>query len=205
MVLVAFLFLTACTADPRKDAQAFETRSEAEQAVLNAEQVRAQEQALNEIELQEARRDQEIKDAALEQSKSVYGLMIYWGGITATIALMFVIVSVGRSLKTAIEGFGEAAARKAIVQANLIYLDKATGQYPLLLEHVGKGVYSLTNMNTEKTLLLNTRNESDRLAIRGAMAIQHALVMSNAAVRSKDPTGVAMIAPLILDQNGDEV
>jgi hypothetical protein len=37
------------------------------------------------------------------------------------------------------------------------------------------------------------------VAIRGAIAVRHALVMANAASKSADPTGVAMVQPLVLE------
>lgn len=203
LLIFLLFFLTACAPDPRKEAVAFETRTQAEQQALDEEQARQQQEALNQIALQNKQRQSELFEAVMEKAKVVFGLMVYWGGITATIVLIYVLVSAGRSLKTVIEGAGEAAARKAMVHANLIYIDKSTGQFPQLLEYLGNGKYSLTDLNDHSTMMLDTHNAPDRLAVRGAMAIRHALVMSNAASKSKDPTGVAMISPMVIDQDGE--
>lgn len=197
---IIMILLTACA--PQKiaaEAEAYQTRAETDMAVMNANQLRDQEDKLNAIVIQEATRQQEIKNARTQTVKQVQGWLIYWSGLTMTIVLAYVLISVGRGLSTAIEGSGQAIARKAMVQANLIYLDAKTGQFPQLLEYLGSGRYSLTDLNDHRTLMLDTRNEADLTAVRGAISVRHALVMANAARQSTDPTGMAMIQPLILD------
>jgi len=200
LFLVVAMALFSCAPTPQDVADAEATSSESRQGELDAIQAREQKIKMDAIQVQEAERAQEIKDAGLENAKKIYSAIIYWGGITLVIVLMYVIVSVGKGLNIAIEGAAHAIARAAIVKANLIYLDPKTGQFPQLLEYLGDGNYSLTDMNDHSTLLLNTHNEPDKIAVRGALAVRHALVMSNAASRSKDPTGVAMVQPLIIDQ-----
>lgn len=200
LFILVVMALFGCAPTPQDVADAEATSSESRQGELDAIQAREQKIKMDAIQVQEAERAQEIKDAGLENAKTIYGAIIYWGGITMTIVLMYIIVSVGRGLNTAIEGAAQAIARAAIVKANLIYLDPKTGQFPQLLEYLGDGKYSLTDMNDHSTLLLDTRNEPDKVAVRGALAVRHALVMSNAASKSKDPTGVAMVQPMIIDQ-----
>jgi hypothetical protein len=169
-------------------------------------EVQAQEQALEQkinmdgVALQDAQRNQEIKDAGLDNAKKAAGWLTYYGGMAITISMVALVLSIGAGGSLAVVEIGKAAGRAAMVKANLIYLDKSTGQFPQLLEYLGSGKYSLTDMNDHSTLMLDTRNEADRLAVQGAIAIRHALVLSAAASRSTDPTGVAMVHPLIIEQ-----
>jgi len=199
--IILFMFLlTACA--PQKimaEADAYKTRAEADQAVLDSQQERAQKSALDAITLQETEREQAIKDAGLTEAKEMYVWAVNWIGLTVMLVLMYVIVSVGRGVSFAVEGVGQAAARKAMLQANLIYLDAKTGNFPQLIEYLGNGRYSLTDMNDKSTRFLDTRNEPDRMAVQGAIAVRHALVMSAAASRSKDASGVASIQPFVID------
>ena len=198
-ILLAVLILTACAPDPRRDAAAYATRIQADNAALSADQARQQQTRLDEITIREAERKQEIKDAALDKAKQSAGWVAYWGGVAVTISIVAIIISAGVGSSYALVGAGKASARFAEVKASLIYLDAKTGQFPLLLSPLGNGRYSLTDPSTNSVLMLDTRNEPDRLMVQGAMAVRHALVMSNAAAKSQDPTGVAQVQPLIID------
>jgi|CXWL01.1.fsa_nt_gi hypothetical protein len=198
-VLLVSLALAGCAPNPKDVAKADVMHIEAEQQAMDATRTREQQIKLDEIAIQNAEREQEVKDAALENKKHAMEMVTYWSGIAITISLVIVILSVGASGSIAIYGSGKAVARAAMVKAQLIYLDKSTGQYPLVLEYAGKGIVSLTDPNTNTTLLLNTRNEPDRLMIQTAGAIRHVGVLASAASKSNDPTGVAMVQPLIID------
>jgi hypothetical protein len=199
VLLVVALALFGCMPSPLDVAEADVLRTEARQAELDAIQAREQLARMNEIELEDARREQELKDAALENAKAAAARAAYWGGLALTVSLVIVFLSVGAAAGIAIYGSGQAIARAAMVKANLIHLDKTTGQYPLVLEYVGKGLVTLTDPNTNTTLLLNTRNEPERMMIQTAGAVRHVGVLAAAAGKSKDPTGMAMIQPLVID------
>lgn len=204
VLLVVSLALFGCAPNPKDVAKGEVMRIEAQQNAMDATRAREQQIKIDQIEIQNAQREQEVKDAALVNKKHAMEIITYWSGIAITISLVMVILAVGASGSIAIYGGGKAMARAAMVKAQLIYLDKNTGQYPLVLEYAGKGIVSLTDPNTGITLLLNTRNESDRLMIQSAAAIRHVGVLASAASKSKDPTGVAMIQPLIIEQNMEE-
>jgi hypothetical protein len=199
VLLVVALALFGCMPSPLDVTEADVLRTEARQAELDAIQAREQKALMNEIELADALREQELKDAALENAKAAAARAAYWGGLALTVSLVIVFLSVGAAAGIAIYGSGQAIARAAMVKANLIYLDKATGQFPLVLEYAGKGLVTLTDPNTGATLLLNTRNEPERMMIQTAGAVRHVGVLSAAAGKSKDPTGMAMIQPLVID------
>lgn len=202
--MAAVIFaLTSCTPDPRTIADAQQTDAETYAASELAAQELAQKKILDGIVVDDAKREQLVKEAALENEKYIATVRSLWTGMATTVVLVSLLISAGAGGSIAIVGMGKAAANKALVTSNLIYLDKTTGQFPQLITYVSKGVYSLTDLNDHSTLLLDTRNEADRLAVQGAMAIRHALVMSNAAARSRDAAGVALVAPLIIEQNSE--
>ena len=198
-LLLVSMALAGCAPNPKDIAKAEVLRSEAQQSALDATRAREQQTRLDEIEIQNAEREQEVKDAALVNKKHASEKVTYWSGIAITISLVIVILAIGVSGSIAIYGSGRAFARAAMVRAQLIYLDKNTGQYPLVLEYAGKGLVTLTDPNTNTTLLLNTRNEPDRLMIQSAAAIRHVGILANASSKSKDSAGVAMVQPLIID------
>lgn len=205
--LIFLIFvLSACTPDPRRQAEADAMREATNQKRLDAEQARSQRDDLNAAQVADARRNAAVKDAALEDAKIVARWMTRFAGAALIFTLCFTVVSVGQAARKAVLGMGEAAARAAMVRANLIYLDPKTGNYPALLEYVGNGRYSMTDMNTKTTMLLDTRNDPDRLMVRGAMAVRHVGVLSSNAAKSKDAEGVSIIQPLILDAEvNDEI
>ncbi len=199
LILTVVLFLTACASDHRNEADAYETRTVADQAALDAEQMRSHQAALNAIELAEAERAAQIREANKAQSAQTMGWILRYGGMALTVSAVMVSLAAGAGLSAALIEGGRAAGRAAMVKANLIPLDRATGQYPALIQYMGNGHYSLTDANTGLTLELDTRNEADRAMVAGAMAVRHALVMSTAAAKSKDAEGVAMIQPMVLE------
>jgi hypothetical protein len=198
------LMLFGCIPDPKDAAEADVLRTEARQAELDAIQAREQKIKLDEIIVQDAEREQLVKDAGLANAELTAARVAYWSGLALTVSLVLMILTFGASASVAMYGTGKAVARAAMVKAQLIYLDKTTGQYPLVLEYAGKGIVSLTDPNRKYTIMLDTRNEPDRLMIQTAGAIQHVGVLSSAASKSKDPTGVAMIQPWIIDQNTEQ-
>lgn len=197
--LAVALALVGCAPNPKDVVEGKVMQIEAEQKAMDATRAREQQIKMDEIEIQNAQRAQEVKDAALVNKKHAMEMVTYWSGIAITISMVIMILAVGASGSIAIYGSCRAFARAAMVRAQLVYLDKATGQFPLVLEYAGKGIVSLTDPNTNTTLLLNTRNEPDRLMIQTAGAIRHVGVLANASSKSKDPTGVAMVQPLIID------
>lgn len=199
ILLILSVTLLGCAPNPKDVAKGEETRLLAEQDAADQAQEREHKIRMDEIELQEAEREQAVKDAALENAKLAAQRVAYWGGLALTLSIVLMILTVGASGSIAIYGSGKAIARAAMVKANLIYLDEATGQYPLVLEYAGRGIVSLTDPNTGMTLLLDTRNEADRLMIQSSAAVRHVGVLASAASKSKDPTGVAMIRPLVIE------
>lgn len=203
---IFIVFLAGCAPDPRRAAEADKIYAEAdairvqtERSAISAAEGQRLQAELNNIQLADEKRKQQVKDAALANMKLWSGRIAWVSGIALSLAVVLVICSVAQAARITITGLGEATARAAMVKANLVYLDQKTGQYPVLLEYVSKGVYSMTDINTGITLMLDTRNEPDRLMIQTAGAVRHVGVLASHAERSNDPTGVAMIQPLIIE------
>lgn len=162
IVLIVFA-LTACAPDPRDVADAHRTTILADQEAADREQARAMRQAEWERTLPE-------RLAALNRA-----LLI--GSISLSVFLATAAVGGG----WAAIGAGKAAARAAIVRANLIPLDAGTRQFPLLLNYLGRGRYSLVDPNTEMVQLLDTRQPADREKFRQMGMVKLAGVVAQEA------------------------
>lgn len=192
--------LTACQPDPRKQAQALEIQSKAEQEALNAAQTREQSEAANAIYLQELALQQQHREAAAQEWEVGLNNMIRYGFIFATIGVCISLLAVAISFSQASLGLAKATVRLADVRANLIYLDRTTRQFPAFLQYIGGGKYSLTDINDGSTLFLDTRNEADRQKIQGAMNARYAGVIAEKAQNADDAASLAVIrSPIILE------
>lgn len=192
--------LTACQPDPRKQAQALEIQSKAEQEALNAAQTREQSEAANAIYLQELALQQQHREVAALEWEAGLNNMIRYGFIFATIGVCISLLAVAVSFSQASLGIAKATVRLADVRANLIYLDRTTRQFPAFLQYIGNGKYSLTDINDGSTLFLDTRNEADRQKIQGAMNARYAGVIAEKAQKADDAAGLAVIrSPIILE------
>lgn len=160
-LLFAFV-LWSCAPDPRREADAFATRQQAETEAARAEQ-----------EMNQAAEEHRLwMDRANEVSQWISRTMIM-----ATVASMFVIVVAGISLGIGLAlvfiGGGAGIAKRNYHMPPRIALDPITRQYPLLPVYLGKGRYSLTNPNDNTVLLLDTRNEPDALKVKASFGVQH--------------------------------
>jgi hypothetical protein len=190
--LLLIVSLSACAPDPRNAADAYSTRLQADQKALDSQQQRAQAADRNAMEMQTAKALQATQIAARSR-------FIYWLSIIDLVALCLVLLVGSGSLSWAFWHLGQAVSRKALVSANLIPLDPLTRQYPLLINYDGKGRFTLTNPNTGQVLQLDTRNDPDRQLIASSGMVQAAGVLAVEARKSKDPEGMALIHPEIID------
>jgi predicted NBD/HSP70 family sugar kinase len=199
--IAILVLMSSCAPDPRKEAEAFATTTKAQQDALTQEQNRQHAEELFQLQKQ-----QEI----LAYQMNAQLTQRLWSAIyiTLTIVAVAAIILGGRSTIQAYEivsvGLANAAVQRADIQSRLISLDPRTGQYPLLVEHIGKGIVTLTDPNTATVMQLDTRQDGDRLMIKGAMATRHTYVLSQAAARSEAPAGVSIIeAPSWKDADYD--
>lgn len=210
-----FLFLTlaaaltsSCTVDPRKEAEAFKTRTEAEQQALTDQQNREQSAALFELEKQRIQAEIAMEETNKRTREIGWNIFIGMVFIMGTGAVAWAIVTTARSTTKAYEriaiGMAEAAVQAADIKSRLIPLDPTTGTFPLIVEHVGKGVFTLTDPNTATVIQMDTRQDGDRLMIQGAMATRHTYVLSQAASKSQAPAGVSIIEAPSWSEERDE-
>jgi hypothetical protein len=150
------IMLTACAPDPRDAADA--TTVQADQAAADAELARIEKQRLADYEAQR-------KEAAAAELDAGIQTFIRYATLAAVLVVIALAVSLSITLRDIGRGAGLAAVTAMELKAHLIPLDPITRQYPLLLQSIGKGQFSLTNPNTDSVLILDTRKDGDRLMI----------------------------------------
>ena len=200
LILFSLIVLAACAPDPRREAAAFATRAQAEQDAADRTQSRDQNQELHDLQVQNVKAEQAAWQSAMTK-------VIHAFEVTAPIALTLIVLAAGVGLSWALIGAGKATARYVVVRANLIPLNAATRQFPLLIQYIGKGQFTLTNPNTNATLQLDTRNEPDRQMILAAGNVQYAGALAHESRLSLKPGEVSIIpAPFteVLDEASHE-
>jgi len=198
-IILLLILVSACAPDPRKEAEAYATRIEADQNALNSEQNRQHAEQLHQFDLQRRAMDQENQKAIQPQWQLALNRAIWGGSITLIIVVCFSVVSVTRTINQTVEGVGAAFVRRADVGANLIPLDRVTRQFPLLIQHVHGDKYALHNPNAGSVVMLDVSNPADRQMIATSGATQIAGVIAQEARQSTDPAGVSIIQPPIVN------
>lgn len=202
IILLAFMFLavvlSSCAPDPRKEAKAFEVKTLAEQEALNQAQQRAYNEDLQAIRIQEAKIEEMHKEATAAEWRAGLNKAIHWGFNFFTIGLCAFVLAFAYSASRASIGLADVTVRAASVRANLIHMDEATRSYPLLMQYLGKGRYSLAQPGINSVLMLDTRNDPDRQLIATSGLSQLAGTIAQEAARSSDPSGIAVMQPPIV-------
>lgn len=197
-IMFLILALTACAPDPRKEADAYATRIQAEQDALNSEQARLHNEDLHVIQLQEQVLEQGHREATKQEWRAGLNTMIRWGFGFGTFALCLVLVGAAVSSVYSAMGTAKAMVHMANVKANLIYLDPATHQFPLF-HHVHGDRFAMHNPNDGSVVMLDLSQAADRQKIAGANATQMAGEIANQARQSSDPAGVSIVRPVVID------
>lgn len=190
-IMFLLLLITACAPDPRKEAEAYRIREQAEQDALNQEMNRAHAEDMHQIELEQHR-------ATAAEWHAGLNTMIRFGFWFGTFGLCMVLVAFSVSLSWSSVGLAQAAAHSAMVKANLIHLDQATRQFPLFIQHVHGTKFALHNPNLGSVLMLDETNPADRQLIATAGATQIAGAIAQEARQSADPAGIAIMQPPIV-------
>lgn len=203
LFLLSLVALSACAPDPRKEAQAYAIKSEADQQALNQEQTRAQNEELHNLEV-----EREQLDIQNDRATAAAWVKIADTFLTS-IAAMFLILltSVVYEVTRANRGISDAVTIAALNRANLIHLNPTTRQFPLLIKQVSTYRFAVYNPNDGSVALLDERNPADRQKIAAAGLTQVSGVLASEARQSSDPAGMSMIRPPVLDvkSNGDEI
>ena len=191
LILLLVIGLAACAPDPRNQADANRTEALTAQDVADRTQARAVAESQATLDLAQAQATSQARTQALTT-------LIYWAGIIGTIAACASLLAAGAGISWAAVGTGRSVARLAEIRANLISLSAETRQYPLIMQYLGKGRYTLANPNTGSVAELDTRRAEDRQLISVSGAVQLAGVIAHEARRSADPAGVAIIRPVVI-------
>ena len=203
IILLLLMFITACSPDPRKEAEAYATRIQADQDALNQQQTREHTEEVYDLQMQQAQLEQGHRAAIAQEWRNGLNTMLHIGFWFATAALCFTIFMTARSVNTAVsiasEGLATAMVRRAEVRANLIPLNPKTRLFDGYLQYLGQGRYAALNLNTNSVLLLDTRSEPDRQMIQTMGAVQYAGALAQEARQSTDPASVSIIQPPIVD------
>jgi hypothetical protein len=176
VLVLGVLLLAACAPDPRNQADADRTRALTEQDVFNMAQAREQDAAR--ITLEQAER--EATSAA-----RIQGLKIL--SITGALAAALMLAAVGIGAAWAAVGVGKATARAANVHANLVYLDRQTRQFPLLVQYASHGRYLLANPNTGAVYEMDTRRPEVKALITSSAATQRDGSIAHELRHVRDP------------------
>jgi hypothetical protein len=202
IIFFIMVILTACgTEDPRREAQAYETRSRADQEAASAEQQRQFALEEHQAEMTKQAWRQQVYDSTLATAKHVANFAVYVIGLTLGLSVCALLIYSTRTINETIKGIGAARVKAADIRAHLIPLDPMTRQYPAFLQYVGNGKFSLANLNTDSVMLLDTRNKPDQLMIRAMGATQYAGALAQEARQADDPAGVSIIrAPYFVEE-----
>jgi len=190
LTLLLLLLLSSCAPDPRDVADANRTTVMAAQDAADRVQARAQADQI----FQQTQTERQATDQSRTQALN---RLYQWGGVALAVAVCMALIGIGGGISWAGISAGRAAARMTEIRASLIPLEKS-GQYPLIMNYLGHGRFSLANPNTESVVMLDTRNRSDRQLIASSGAVELAGVLAEAARKSQDPASVAMIQPAVI-------
>lgn len=204
--LICLLMLaTGCAPDPRKDAQAEQTRIEANQSALDAEQLRAVKEREEADAAARAAWWRAVWNEALSTAKFMGKIFVSAVSLSATASLCIVLVFGGWSVKNTVDGMGKAFVQRAELSASLIHMDAKTRTFPALFtvsEVAGRRI--LTVLATGQKLLMDeSTNPADPRLIAALAQVSTAGVLADAARNGKaDAAGLAMIQPTVIDLEG---
>lgn len=209
LVIVAGLFfvfvLTACGAvDPRKEADAYQTRSQADQQAANNEQQRQFNADQHSYDMQFNQIILTIKQQTMNAWIFAKRLMIWSLGIWGSLAIAATLASLAIGFGIASVGKGRAVAQAEAFKAQQMLPDPVTGLFPLL-RHVHGSKFAMHNPNTGSVLMLDENNPADARLIHALQITQATYLEAKYVANSKDPAGAAMINPPVLSSHTKEI
>lgn len=195
LVLSYFAFRPA---NPVNEARAAEIQLRAQQDAADRELARSQQEALNQIQLQE-------RAARSEQTRAAWATFTKWTGRVLTLGAMVAVLALALSWARFSTGMATAAVQRAEFRATLLYLDKETGQYPALPFVTADGRMLITDTNTGMTRWIDMENPADAQLAAGAIAIRYAGTLARLAAKTQagNLTGNIVDTPIIFPQQID--
>jgi hypothetical protein len=191
-LIVLSIILIGCR-QPVKEARGYAIRQRAQQAAADQEARRAYSEASGEIRLRESEATSDDRIAARER-------FIWWSSLAAVFSVAILTLALVSGTSYTVIGASRAMVTqfRLKAQTNLIALDKGTRQFPLIAAYAGKGIIHLHNPNTGGVYTIDTRQPPDAQMIAGASLTQCSGAIAQEAKGSRDPSGVAVVAPPVV-------
>lgn len=189
IIALFLLALASCTPDPRREADAYATRQQADSLSASQEQARQQDADLHEIKVKQ-----------LVDAGQWFSTLMMTSLVASMFTIFIALTSLGIGLAFVFIGGGIAIAKRNMTMPNRIRLDPVTRQYPILPIYLGDGRYAIGNINDGEVMMLDTSKPADALKVKAAFAINHDGSLAYQARLSHKPGDVAQIqAPQILE------
>jgi hypothetical protein len=197
LIALLTLFIVSCAPDPRKEAAAFATTSEAEQRAADAEQARRQSEEVHALEMQN-------REAAQAKWQALLNRVIGTVTIAAQVSAFLLVLSVGVAgvfvMKSSVQAYSKYAMRRAEVMAEIIKIDPVTHTFPVFMVDTGNNVKALMNPNDNSVTLFDVNNPADRAKVQAMANVLYAGQLARHARMSHKPGEVAKInAPQIIE------
>lgn len=182
LALFSMIILAGCAPDPRNQADADNSRTLTAQQAANLEQAR------------QIRTDEQAR--AMQAVQVAWPVIVFGVEMVAfalALSISFSLVGLGGGVGWAGYGLGKVAVRAAQVKANLIPADRKTRLFPLVIQSIGGGRYTMSNPNTGSVLELDIRRREHASLIVAAREVQTlgvaAYEFGNARHGSDETTG----------------
>jgi hypothetical protein len=198
------IVLSSCQPDPRKEADAYATRLEADQQAMNDEQARQQSDELHQLELQRLQNEQQIREETQRQWTIARQRIISVFGWVASISLVIVGLCVAVAFGRASIGISNVMVESKRMRANLIYPDPVTGLFPHM-RHVHGDRFYIFDGNSHSVMKLDEPKAPNSQMISALQVTSVAGVLARSAERSEDPAGMAMITPPVVSVKNKEL
>lgn len=180
--------LSSCAPDPRREADAYATRTEAEQRAADETQARQNKEQVHTYWM-----DNFIAwQANIQNAVQRFVNTVAW---VAPFTAFVWMIGLGVAGVHVMLATSKAYSVWANNKANLISLDKSTRQYPLFITRTGKNVIAITNPNDNSVMLLDENKPADRQKILAMANVQYAGALAQEAVKSENPGEVTQIYP----------
>lgn len=199
ILLVVAALVSGCGPDPRREAEAYATRAEADRQTALTEQQMEQADELHALEVERQQLENDHKAATAATYRSAMKFFIFVTLVIAALAVAYSTFITAKSYRNMAQGFADAFVTRAQFRAHWIPLDATTRQYPLYLQYLEKGRFALVNPNVNSVTILDSRSEPDRQMIASVSGVQIAGVIAQEARKSADPAAVSIMRPTVVD------